>query len=76
MGKRITTAINDILSDSPRHKSYSIDEILAAGGTTALANSLEKDPGKIGDILKKLPKDAFLTEKEAILALERLKEKE
>ena len=76
MGKKITTSTNDTLPNAPRHKSYSIDEILAAGGTTAFANSLGKNPAKIVSTLKDLPKDAFLTKDEAVLALELLKEKE
>lgn len=76
MGKRITTIPNDTISNFPRRKSYSVDEILAAGGTTAFASSLGKEPAKIADNLKKLPKDAFLTKNEATHALEQLKEKE
>jgi len=49
---------------------------LAAGGTTAFANSLGKDPAKIAANLKGLPKDAFLTKDEATKALELLKENE
>lgn len=75
MGKKITTT-SGTLPNLPRYKSYSIDEILAAGGTTAFANSLGKDPAKIAANLKGLPKDAFLTKDEATKALELLKENE
>jgi len=72
MGKRATTESKNILF--PGYKSYSINDIIAAGGTTALANRLSKKPENISENLKKLPKDAFLTRKEAIDALEQLKE--
>ena len=55
-------------------KSYSVDEIIAAGGTTAFANKLGKHPELIGEKLKELPADAFLTEEELIQALKTLRE--
>jgi len=56
------------------HKSYSVAEIIAAGGTTAFANKLGKNPQAIDDRLKELPKEAFLTNEEAMRALETLNE--
>ena len=47
-----------------RYKSYSVDEILAAGATTAFANKLGKNPENITKGLADLPEDAFLTEEE------------
>jgi hypothetical protein len=54
------------------HKSYSIAEILAAGGATAFANKKGKSPATAVERLKKLPEDAFLTGEEAMHALETL----
>ena len=49
----------------PKVKAYSIDEVLAAGGTTEFA---KKKMGKswegLLDALEKLPEDAFLTDEE------------
>jgi hypothetical protein len=55
-------------------KSYSVDEIMAAGGPTAFANKLGKNPENIIKRLEKLPKDAFLTDEEVEIALKMLKE--
>lgn len=55
-------------------KSYSIDEIMAAGGPTAFANKLGKNPENIVKRLEKLPEDAFLTDEEVEIALKMLKE--
>ena len=56
------------------YKSYSVDEIMAAGGPTAFANKLGKNPQNIIKRLEKLPKDAFLTDEEVETALKMLKE--
>jgi len=45
-------------------KSYSIDEILAAGGTTAFAKKMGKSAEGLAKALKNLPEDAFLTDEE------------
>lgn len=58
----------------PNLKSYSVDEILAAGGTTAFAEKLGKNPQDLLRKLEALPKDAFLTEEEVEEALKMLKE--
>jgi len=55
-------------------KSYSVDEILAAGGTTAFAEKLGKNPENIENRLKRLPKDAFLTDEDVSNALRMLDE--
>lgn len=55
-------------------KSYSVNEIMAAGGPTAFANKLGKNPQNIIKRLEKLPKDAFLTDEEVEIALKMLKE--
>lgn len=55
-------------------KSYSVEEIWAAGGTTAFANKLGKNPELIGEKFKDLPEGAFLTEDDVIQALKTLKE--
>ena len=53
-------------------KSYSIDEVLAAGGTTAFAKKMGKSWEGLLDRLKKLPEDAFLTEEEFSEAMKTL----
>lgn len=70
MGKRSIKAMET--SPSFNFKSYSVDEILAAGGTTAFANKLGKNFDDIEERLKKLPKDAFLTDEEVEEALRTL----
>ncbi len=74
MSKRNTKIQSDVQSLFSSHKAYSVSEILAAGGTTAFANKMGKHPENIVDRLKELPKDAFLTEEEATLALKMLKD--
>lgn len=54
-------------------KTYSVSEIMAAGGTTAFANQMGKNPQNTITRLKELPKDDFLTDEEANAALEYLK---
>jgi hypothetical protein len=48
----------------PKFKSYSVDEILAAGGTDAFAEKMGKSWENLIANLEKLPKDAFLTDEE------------
>jgi hypothetical protein len=55
-------------------RSYSIDEIMAAGGPTEFAIKIGKNPENIIKRLEKLPKDAFLTDEEVEIALKMLKE--
>ncbi len=47
-----------------KFKSYSIDEIMAAGGPTAFAEKMGKSWESLIANLEKLPKDAFLTDEE------------
>lgn len=54
-------------------KSYSISEIMAAGGATAFATKMGKRPQNIISRLKHFSQDAFLTNEEAKSALEVLK---
>jgi hypothetical protein len=72
MGKKNVETENE-LRPSFNYKSYSVDEIIAAGGATAFANKLGKNPQIIITNLRKLPKDAFFTDEEAKQALETLK---
>ncbi len=72
MGKRSIKTIDKVEPLFSRHKSYSVSEILAAGGTTAFANKLGKHPERLVEKLKNLPPDAFLTEDEFTLAMETL----
>ncbi len=60
---------NKTKSTSLHYKSYSINEIMDAGGTTAFANKLGKNPANISLRLKTLPKEAFLSDEEAKQAL-------
>ena len=53
-------------------KTYSISEITAAGGATAFANQIGKKPQHIAARLKGFSKEDFLTDDEAIFALENL----
>ena len=73
MNKKNIDAVQEGNFDFPRFKSYSVDEVLAAGGTTAFAKKLGKDSSKIIEDLKKLPKDAFLTDEEFEAAMETLR---
>lgn len=61
-----------VKSSFPKFKTYSVEEILAAGGTTAFANKLGKHPENLAERLKQFPEEAFLTEDEFARALETL----
>jgi len=58
---------------SPRFKSYSINEIMAAGGPMAFANQIGKSTICLFDEVAKLPSDAFLTEEDFDNAMNTLK---
>lgn len=60
-------------SSSFKVKTYSISDILASGGATAFANQLGKKPQNTVTRLKAFPREAFLTDAEAQLALDTLK---
>jgi len=64
MGKRNIESAKEMEHLFSRHKSYSIDEIIAAGGADAFAEKMGKSWENLIDHLEKLPKDAFLTDKE------------
>jgi hypothetical protein len=72
MNKKDSKIIGDSPSLFPKLKSYSVDEILAAGGTTAFANKMGKSAQSLLDYLKEIPKEDFLTEEEYLSALKTL----
>jgi len=74
MGKRNIKILDDTQHPTPRLKSYSVDEIMAAGGTTAFANKVGKNAQSLIDYLKEVPKDAFLTDEDVASALKILSE--
>jgi hypothetical protein len=74
MNKKSYKIIEAAEDSSPAFKSYSINEIMAAGGAMAFANKLGKKPQNILERLKALPKDAFLTEEEFEQAMKTLNE--
>ncbi|MEX8546500.1 MAG: hypothetical protein V5804_02760 [Mucilaginibacter sp.] len=74
MGKRSIKKSDEATPSFSNFKSYSVAEIMAAGGTTAFANKLGKHPELIGEKFKELPADAFLTEEEVAQALKMLRE--
>ena len=55
-------------------KSYSVEEVLAAGGTSAFAHKMGKSPQNLVEALKNLPEESFLTNQEFDMALQILKE--
>jgi len=74
MGKIGIKADGETRYSSPKIKSYSVDEIFAAGGATAFANKIGKDSGSLLEILKSFSKEDFLTDEEAEIAFEMLRE--
>lgn len=64
MNKKETKTFDNGTVLFPKIKSYSVEEILAAGGPTAFAEKMGKSAKGLFEALKKLPKDAFLTDKE------------
>lgn len=55
-------------------KSYSVEEVLAGGGTSAFAHRMGKSPQNLVEALKDLPEDSFLTNQEFDVALHILQE--
>ena len=55
-------------------KSYSVEEVLAAGGTSAFAHKMGKSPQNLVEALKNLPDDSFLTNQEFDMAMQILQE--
>jgi hypothetical protein len=72
MNKKEIKVSGDTQPLFPKLKSYSVDEILAAGGTTAFANKMGKSAQSLLDYLKGIPKEDFLTEEEYLSALKTL----
>ncbi len=73
MGKTGIKTGGEIPNSFFKVKSYSISEIMAAGGATAFATKMGKKPQNLASRLKDFPQDAFLTNDEAESALETLK---
>jgi len=73
MGKAGTKSGGETQNSFFKVKSYSISEIMAAGGATAFATKMDKKPQNIVARLKHFSQDAFLTNEEAKLALDALK---
>jgi hypothetical protein len=73
MDKNKIEVENEALPKFAKFKSYSVEEILAAGGAIAFADKLGKNARTLYEGLKSLPKEAFLTEEEAQQALDALK---
>lgn len=59
---------------SYQYKSYSAEEILAAGGAIAFAVKMGKSMKGLEEELQALPDDAFLTDEEFKAALAMLRE--
>ena len=64
MRKKNIETPNDEQFAFPKIKSYSVDEIMAAGGPDAFAEKLGKSWENVIANLKKFPKEAFLTDEE------------
>ena len=64
MNKEDINSIEEQQYSSPRLRSHSIDEVIAAGGAAALAEKTGKSWENLVSRLAKLPKDYFLTEEE------------
>jgi len=73
MGKTGIKPVEEAQNSLFKVKTYSVSEILAAGGTTAFANQMGKNLQHTIMRLKALPKEDFLTDEEANAALEYLK---
>ncbi len=56
-----------------KFKSYSVDQIMAADGTTKFENKIGKNPENIIKRLEKLSKEDFITDEEVETALKMLK---
>lgn len=74
MGKRKNKTSGPVNHLFSCHSSYSVAEIMAAGGTTAFANRLGKNPKLLAGKLHDLQKNAYLTEDEANISLKTLKD--
>ncbi len=74
MGKRDIEISKEEQKPFSNLKSYSVDEVLAAGGTTAFAEKKGKSWQNLIATLEKIPKDYLLTEEEFEQAMKTLKE--
>lgn len=74
MGKRNIKTLKSVDYQPSRFRSYSVDEIMAAGGTTAFANKIGHDPSELLEILKSIPEDEGLTYEDIALAVKTLRE--
>jgi hypothetical protein len=73
MGKTSIKPVGETENSFFNVKTYSVSEILAAGGTTAFANQMGKNQQHTITRLKGLAREDFLTDEEANNALEYLK---
>ena len=71
--KKTAQSINERYRFEPI-KSYSVEEILKAGGTSAFAYKMGKTPDKLVEALNELPDEDFLNDQEFDLALKTLQE--
>ena len=55
-------------------KSYSVEEVLKSGGTSAFAHKMGKNSQNLVEALKNLPEEFFLTDQEFDTALKILHE--
>lgn len=73
MGKTGTKAGGETQKSFFKVKTFSVSEIMSAGGATAFANQIGKKPQNISIRLEALPSESFLTDEEAKSALKTLK---
>ena len=74
MGKTGINAEGETQHSFLKVKTYSVSQILSAGGATAFAAQLRKKPQNLASKLRDLSKDSFLTQDEDNSALKTLKD--
>ena len=74
MGKTGIKAEGETQHSFLKIKTFSVSQILSAGGATAFAAQQGKKPQNLAAKLKNLSKDSFLTPDEANSALKTLKD--
>jgi hypothetical protein len=57
-----------------RYKTYSVEKIIALGGTDEFAHKIGHNPDKLAEILNNQPSDSSLTAEELETALRMLQE--
>lgn len=67
--KQINLISNNKTYNPKSHRSYSIDEIISAGGSTAFAQKVGKKVTDVSKKLSQIPEDALLSENELNMAL-------